>query len=316
MLSLISIGIVTYINGISSLALLTWHTMLRLPLELLYLVSHHATSPADINALACCNKKLYGLLNAFLYRSNMRGSHGSALMWAAEHYRLGTARKVFEACRDIELPAEYLQKALLLAMKSCSWGVMKVLVANGADVNTRGGGFEHILQAASWKGDADFVQLLLDAGADVNAQAGHYGNALTAAAWYGHDRTARLLINKGADVNAQSGNYANALQAASSVGHCSMVEQLIYHGAMVNVTGGFYGSALQAACWRGNKQIVKALLQAGADPCTQGRECENAFVLALKRGDSTIVSLLFTESFRNFTGLRLPILLRQKLKTS
>ncbi|KAH5617358.1 hypothetical protein HBI23_258270, partial [Parastagonospora nodorum] len=57
-------------------------------------------------------------------------------------------------------------------MKSCSWEVMKVLITNGADVNTRGGGLGHILQAASWKGDAEFLRVLLDDGADVNAQAG------------------------------------------------------------------------------------------------------------------------------------------------
>ncbi|KAH7060983.1 ankyrin repeat-containing domain protein [Paraphoma chrysanthemicola] len=283
--------------------------LLRLPLELLYLVSHHAASPADTNALARCNRQLYELLNKFLYRNNMRSSDGSALMWAAKNSRSGIARKIFDTCRDIELSTTCLRKALIIAMESCSWGVMKVLIANGADANTRGGGLGHILQAASWKGDADFVRVLLEAGADVNAQAGQYGSALTAAAWCGHEDTVRLLIERGADVNAQSGGYANALQAASSAGHQTIVEHLICRGAAVNATGGFYGSALQAACWRGNEHVVKALLQAGANPHIQGEECANALLLTLKRKDITIAGLLCTRSIRYFVADKLPCVL-------
>jgi ankyrin repeat protein len=75
----------------------------------------------------------------------MQGYGGSALLWAAENYRSSTAQKVFETCGDTELSANYLQKALVLAMANCSWGVMKVLIANGADVNTQGSGLGYIL---------------------------------------------------------------------------------------------------------------------------------------------------------------------------
>jgi ankyrin repeat protein len=285
--------------------------LLHMPLELLFLVSSFSTSPADVNAFARCNKRLYYSLNASLYRSNMQGSAGSALTWAAENYRSETARIVFEACRDIKLPADYLQKALVMAMTNCSRGVMKLLIANGADANTQGPGLGHILQAASWKGDTGFVQLLLDAGADVNAEAGHYGTALIAAAMYGHENTVNLLIRNHAKVNTQSGSYANALQAASLRGELSIIELLINSKADVNARGGFYGSALQAACWRGNKQVVKALLQAGVDPFMERRDYKNTLSLAVKQRDTSIARMLFTKSFCYFIGRRLPKLLKR-----
>jgi hypothetical protein len=281
-------------------------SLIRLPLELLYLISDHTTSTADANALARCNRQLYGSLNACTYRKDMRNSGGSALMWAAENYQSTTAHNVFEMCKGIEISADYISKALVLALQNCSWGVMKVLIANGADANTQGSGLGNILQAASWKGDLEFVRVLLAAGAHVNAQAGHYGNALTAAAWCGHDDIARLLISRDANVNAQFGSYASALQAAASAGRQSMVELLIQSGADVNIKGGFYGSALQAACQRSDWQVVKALLRAGADPCLQGTECESALFLALRRRDTSIVTQIITGSICYFVSKKLP----------
>ncbi|KAK2603444.1 hypothetical protein QQS21_004395 [Conoideocrella luteorostrata] len=55
------------------------------------------------------------------------------------------------------------------------------LIHNGADVNTQGGYYGSVLQAASYRGHQEIVQLLLDEGADVNAQGGYYGSALQAA---------------------------------------------------------------------------------------------------------------------------------------
>jgi ankyrin repeat protein len=50
-----------------------------------------------------------------------------------------------------------------------SW-VARDLPAEGADVNVQGGEYGNALQAASYNGDGDITQLLLDKGADVNAQ--------------------------------------------------------------------------------------------------------------------------------------------------
>ena len=68
------------------------------------------------------------------------------------------------------------------------------------------------------------VELLL---ADVNTQGGEYRNALQAASYRGHEEVVELLLAKGADVNAQSGRYGNALQATSVYGNKKVVELLL-----------------------------------------------------------------------------------------
>jgi hypothetical protein len=98
-------------------------------------------------------------------------------------------------------------------------------------VNSREG-FGHVLQAASWKGDIDLVQSLINIVAGVDVLAGHYGTALQAAAWNGHRSVSKLLVG-------------STLQAASRADHYNLVEQRIKDGAAVE--SGII-SDLQAAC--------------------------------------------------------------------
>lgn len=135
---------------------------------------------------------------------------GSALRWAAVRHRSDTMRKIFELCEGMELLCTILRSALVLAMEHCSWTVIRILIANGADANTKESGFGHVLQAASWKGDADFVRPLLSAGIDVSAWAGQYGNALQAAAWKEHEFIAKLPLNKGTDVKGRPAKHGAA----------------------------------------------------------------------------------------------------------
>ena len=122
------------------------------------------------------------------------------------------------------------------------------------------------LQAASVKGNADTVSLLLDNEADVNAQGGVYGNALQAASVNGNADIVRLLLDKRADVNAQGGIYCNALQAASAMGNAGIVSLLLDRGADVNAQGSI-GTALQAARWHSRyPEIERLLLCRAANP--------------------------------------------------
>ncbi len=135
--------------------------------------------------------------------------------------------------------------------------VVKVLLANGADVNITGGTRGNPLQVASTGGYASIVEMLLAYGADVNAQGGFSHNALQAASRGGYASIVGLLLAHGADVNAQGGHYHNALQAASSGGYASIVGLLLAHGALVQD-----GEALVRAASQGYESTVAILLQA------------------------------------------------------
>jgi hypothetical protein len=74
------------------------------------------------------------------------------------------------------------------------------------------------LQAALHCGHIDIVQLLLK-GADENVQGGRCNNALKAASFKGHAEIVKLLVERGANVNGQGGPYTSALSAAAEGGH-------------------------------------------------------------------------------------------------
>jgi ankyrin repeat protein len=174
--------------------------LLDLPNELLQDISENLKSERHINAFAQANRRLYRLLNSYLYRYNVQQSGSSALLWAAEHGREATAQKSLEEKANIQATNKDKKAPLWLAV-----------------------GKEHM----------QVVKLLIDKGAQVDAQNGRYGNALQAASSRGHEAGVKMLLDKGAEVNAHGGHYGNALQAASEGGHEAVVKMLVVWGAQV-----------------------------------------------------------------------------------
>ena len=112
----------------------------------------------------------------------------------------------------------------------------------------------------------EVVQLLLERGADVNAQGGkHYENALQAASYRGHFDIVQLLLQSGAKVTHTipstkpwfSHKLKNALEAAAVNGHKDVVKLLLDHG----VEQEHLDTALRSAR---KKDIVNLLLEHGA----------------------------------------------------
>ncbi|KAK2757936.1 hypothetical protein FQN54_004342 [Arachnomyces sp. PD_36] len=66
--------------------------LLRLPTELLLLLATFLEKERDLNSLSRTSRRLYALLNTYLYRRNAQNSKGSALLWAARYGNEATAR--------------------------------------------------------------------------------------------------------------------------------------------------------------------------------------------------------------------------------
>jgi ankyrin repeat protein len=239
--------------------------LLDLQNELLRDISEYLECERYINAVAQANRRLYRLLDSYLYRYNVQQSGSSALLWAAQHGQEATAQKSLREKANIQATDDDDNEApLLLAAENGHKQVVKLLVDKGAEVNAQGGGYGNALQTASARGYKEIVKLLLDKGAEVDAQGGYYGDTLQAASAGGHEVVVRLLVDKGAEVNAQGGPYGNALQAASARGYKEIVKLLLNKGANVNAQGGLYNHALYAALDGGYGEIVKLLLDKGA----------------------------------------------------
>ncbi|KAJ6599684.1 ankyrin repeat-containing domain protein [Mycena vulgaris] len=184
-----------------------------------------------------------------------------------------------------------------------STDIVRLLLENGADVNTTGVGDRSTLQVASSRGHKDIVCLLLEHGADLTATSRQYGSAVHAASLGGHTDIVRLLLEAGANVNTTGGPNGSALQAASGGGHTETMYFLLRNGADVNATGGRNGSALQAASRLGHINAVHLLLGYGANVNTLGGEDGSPLQAACKWGRTEIVGLLLEHGANvNATG--------------
>jgi cytochrome c len=120
------------------------------------------------------------------------------------------------------------------AVKTGDIAQVKLLIAQGEDLNKRqfpGGAPLHY--AAIW-GNAEMAELLLAEGAEVNLDDRSLGTPLKMAAFKGNEAVAVVLIANGAEILATSGNGTTPLHAAAEGGHASIVELLIESGADVN----------------------------------------------------------------------------------
>ncbi len=117
---------------------------------------------------------------------------------------------------------------------------------------------------AATSGRVEVVRDLIGQGVDVNSKNPAGRTALMAAASNGNIRTVRALLGAGADVNATDAQGSTALMAASAFGFSTVVEQLITLGADVNIKDKGGNSALSMATKGKREGVISLLGDAGA----------------------------------------------------
>ena len=181
---------------------------------------------------------------------------------------------------------------------------VELLIELGSDVNSHGGYYGTSLQAASFQGHTEVMKVLLDAGANVNAfNKGHHGTALMAAVDHDNDdnlAAVQLLLERGANPSLKGSlDYQFPLQAACWHGSDDIVNALIAAGAEINAFGGTYHSALQAAACEGQADIMAALIGAGAQVDATGGMYGTAFAAAYREGYYVCTNLLYEHDASN-----------------
>jgi hypothetical protein len=230
-------------------------SLLGLANELLLSIADSLDSEHSINAIARTNRRLYLLLNDYLYKYNVIKGESSALWWAAKCGQSGSAAKS---------------------------------IAQAGNMNVRWNGFLKMRRfeyLASIDGEARVVDLL-------KRNRCLYCTPIYLAILSGHERVTDLLVQNGADIESSLGPWANPLQAAAQCGQLLAVRQLSARGGDIDKPAPSKGrTALHIACLEGNDMIVQHLIESGANIMARDDELDTPLHLALNdRGASQFSS--------------------------
>ena len=199
------------------------------------------------------------------------------LSWAAIYNQPDMALLLIKKGADVNAKDSYQNGAtpLYLAAENGHFQIVKILIENGAEINTQtNNGVTPLYQAAK-NGFGEIVQLLIENGADINMKNKNDETALHAATQTGSKEIAELLINNGANINdkiswqrrksiqGSQGRWTienlslTPLDIAARWNYPGIARMLIENGVESN-------SAMQRAIENGHKQIVKLLIETDA----------------------------------------------------
>jgi ankyrin repeat protein len=163
----------------------------------------------------------------------------------------------------------------------------------GADAGDNDG--SAALIEASFEGDKQAVELLIQEGANLDARDRLGDTALMSAALKGHIEIVELLLSKGADVSLADnwGNTAlidSAKYARDST--CDIIALLVGNAADVNAKNKLGLTALIFAAQGGHVENIGCLIAAGADVNAKSKSGETALKLAETSERKDIIDLL------------------------
>lgn len=170
--------------------------------------------------------------------------------------------------------------------------LVRTLLQQGANVNSRDNSGCTPIAGAAGGGRFSTVTLLLESGADVNAPCASGANPLSVAVYYGHANIVTLLLAKGADVNRAYPGGASVLTSAINEGYTDIVRTLLEKGAEVNHRLTYGETPLILAVQRENETVVRMLLAKGADVRAKAHNEMSALQFAIEKGNTTLAQLL------------------------
>lgn len=199
---------------------------------------------------------------------------GTPLSSACDSGRLEVVRVLLANGANVNAMDDFGETVLWKACaggKVCEGGnpaIVEALLAKGADVNARRkkDGYTAIF-AAALEGHIDVVKVLLNNGVDINSKSNDGETPLRAAIGNGRIAMVTELLARGANVNASSREGETALMAASSIrGYSEVVRQLLDKGADVNAKNNNGWTALELAkkAWSKDVRVISLLEEAVA----------------------------------------------------
>ncbi|MDH4183565.1 MAG: DUF2330 domain-containing protein [Nitrospinota bacterium] len=150
---------------------------------------------------------------------------------------------------------------------------------------------EALMMAAS-SGQQEVLKLLLANGADIQRRGRSTQTPLLAAAEAGHEELADYLLAHGADPDVETYGGETLLMFASAGGLTGLVEKLVEQGKDLEQKDHRKRTALFFAAEKGRKEIVQFLANHGAELNLSDRENDTPMSLALKNHHLNVVDTL------------------------
>ncbi|XP_073906711.1 ankyrin repeat domain-containing protein 35 isoform X2 [Castor canadensis] len=169
---------------------------------------------------------------------------------------------------------------------------LTVLLANGADINSKNEDGSTALHLATISCQPQCVKVLLQHGANEDAVDTENRSPLHWAASSGCASSVLLLCDHEAFLDVLDNDGRTPLMIASLGGHAAICSQLLQRGARVNVTDKDDKSALILACEKGSSEVAELLLSHGADAGAVDSMGHDALHYALCTQDKALWRLL------------------------
>ena len=164
--------------------------------------------------------------------------------------------------------------------------VLRLLIANGANINARGEFGETPLKRIIGFAKFDTIKNLLDLGADINIP-NEFGDTVLMDAVTNEDpKITALLLKRGAALIINSGNerYGDtALMKAAGKGNIEIVKMLVGNGAKVNLKNNMDETPLMRAVE--HPEIVQYLISKGANVNAVSYNGDTAYTLAVQKAE-------------------------------
>lgn len=155
--------------------------------------------------------------------------------------------------------------------------IIKTMLQNGFDIETKSDSGNTALKIASKKNHFELIDYLIEQGADVNSRSTrNRSTPLHAAAYRGHYEVVQLLLKHGADISARNHNGNTPLSLAAKKNHARVVELLLQSGASLEVQNNKGATPLIMAAAHGSLSTTQLLLDKGADPLKSDNDGNNA----------------------------------------
>jgi ankyrin repeat protein len=168
------------------------------------------------------------LINNKEYRSKVESAFREREQLA--HNRKDKLFGVFKSGLSLQ-QEEALKFLLNLAITNNQKELIEMLIAKGANVNTKDKKGSTPLHLAVKHNQMELAKMLIAKGADVNAKDNWNWTLVHGAAYNGNKDMVELLIAQGANVNGRDGDNRTPLWYAQDKGHSEIVELLKKHGA-------------------------------------------------------------------------------------